>query len=102
MLYSSLFCLELLPKLSQALCGFSFHVGAICCWGAAACLLAGTLKCHGVVPINMTIAGTSTMRLESQKAKEWAGSSHQSHGFNPFYIVLQIKDSNGQKKRDIQ
>ena len=37
---------------------------------AAACLLAGTLKCHRVVAINMGTTGASAMRLESQKAKE--------------------------------
>ena len=78
------------------------HLSVVCGHTVAACLLARTLKCHRVVAINMARAGTSTMRLDSQKAKEWAGSSHQSHGFNSTHIAYQIKDSCGQKKRDIQ
>ena len=59
-------------------------------------MLAGTLKCHRVVAIDVAPAG---MRLKSQKAKEGAGSSHQGHGFNPSHSAWQIKDSCGQKKR---
>ena len=44
----------------------------VCEQNAAACLLAGTLKHHRVVVIKMATAGTSAMRLESQKAKKWA------------------------------
>ena len=61
-----------------------------------------TLKYHRVVAINMALASASAMRLESQKAKEWAGFSHQSHCFNPLHIAWQIKDSCGQKKKHIQ
>ena len=49
-------------------------------------VVAKTLKCHRVVVINMAPASISAMRLESQKAKEWAGSSSQSHSFNPLHI----------------
>ena len=59
----------------------------VCEHTAETCLLAGTLKHHRVVAINMALAGTSTMSLESHKTKEWAGSSHQNHGFNPTYIA---------------
>ena len=50
-------------------------------------VVSGTLKCHRVVAINVALVSTSVMRLESQKAKEWAGSSHQSHSFNPSHIA---------------
>ena len=63
------------------------HLAEVCEHTAAACLLAGTLKCHRVVAINLVIAGISAMSLESQKAKKWARSSCQSHSFNPTHIV---------------
>ena len=61
-----------------------------------------TLKLIRIVAINMAPASTSTMKLDSQKAKEWGGSRCQSHGSNPRHIASQIKDLCGQTKRDIQ
>ena len=46
------------------------HLSVVCEHTVAACLLAGTLKHHRVVEINMATAGTSVMRLETQKARE--------------------------------
>ena len=51
------------------------------------------------VIINMALFSTSAMKLSAQKAKEWAGSSHQSHGFNLSHIAQQVKDSWLEKKR---
>ena len=50
-------------------------------------LVAETLKHHKIVAVNMAPASTLAMRLESQKAKEWGGSSRQSHSFNPSHIA---------------
>ena len=63
------------------------HLNVVCGYTAAACLLEGTLKCHRVLGMNMALNSTSAMKLELQKAKEWAGSSHQSHGFNLTHIA---------------
>ena len=65
-------------------------------------VVAGTLKLHRVVAINKASTSTTTMKLDSQKTKECDGSSRQSHGFNTSHIAYQIKDSCGQKKRDIK
>ena len=56
------------------------------------------MKCLRAVAINMALACTSAMRLKSQKTKEWAGFSHQSHSFNPSHLAEKIKDSSGQIK----
>ena len=50
-------------------------------------LLARTLKHCRVVALKAALAGTSATRLEWQKAKEWTGSSWQSHGFSPTEIA---------------
>ena len=51
-------------------------------------MVAGILKLHRAVAINMAPTSTFAMKGEDfQKAKEWGGSSHQSHGFNPSHIT---------------
>ena len=54
-----------------------------------ACFLvvAGTLKLHIVVVIKMAPTSTSTMKLDSQKAKEWGGAICQGHSFNPSHVA---------------
>ena len=70
------------------------RLSVVCEQNAASCLMARTLKRHRVVAVKMAPAVPLTGGC---KAKEWAGSSRQSHGFNPL-----LKDSCSQKKRDIQ
>ena len=59
-------------------------------------LLVRTLKHHRVVAVNMALADTSTMRLQSQKAKKCAGSSHTLHitlGLSfPSYILSEFNN----------
>ena len=48
------------------------NLSAVCEHTAAACLLAQTLKFNRVVAINVTIAGTSAMSMESRKRLMWS------------------------------
>ena len=69
----------------------------VCEQNAAACLLARALKHCRVVALKAAVAGSSATRLKSQKAKEWARSSRQSHGFH-----LLHKSACGQKKKYVK
>ena len=62
--------LAILPEQTLMLSARQSGLSVVCEQNAAACLLAGTLKRHRVVAINMATVSTPAMRLESQKAKE--------------------------------
>ena len=63
-------------------------------------VVTGTLKLHRDVAINMAPVSTFTMKLGSQKAREWVGYSCQSHGFNPSLLFSKLK-SHVVRKREI-
>ena len=65
-------------------------------------VVAGTLKLHRVVAISMAPTSTSTMKSDSQKAKELGGSSRHDIALILAISLSKLKTHVVKKKRDIQ